>query len=228
MQYAIEINNLIKEINTDGNKFTVLDDISFNVKKGEYISIMGRSGSGKSTLLGIIGGLDSVTKGTVRLNNKDITKMDENHLADFRNEQIGIIFQSFNLIPTMNALENVEVPLFFSKKKFNIKKRAAELLDMVGLGDKSKVFPRQLSGGEQQRVAIARALATEPQILLADEPTGALDSKNGNMVLDLIKSFRDKYGMTVVMVTHDQNVANKTDRILYIEDGKLKGGFLAG
>jgi putative ABC transport system ATP-binding protein len=224
MQYAIEVSDLIKEINNDGSRFTVLNDISFQVQKGEYISIMGRSGSGKSTLLGILGGLDNVTKGIVKLNGKDICKMDENNLTDFRNENIGIIFQSFNLIPTMNALENVEVPLFFSKKRYNIKKRAAELLDMVGLGDKFKVFPRQLSGGEQQRVAIARALSAEPQILLADEPTGALDSKNGDMVLDILKSFRDKYGMTVVMVTHDQNVAKCTDRILYMEDGKLKGG----
>ncbi|HEY9060859.1 MAG TPA: ABC transporter ATP-binding protein [Pseudobacteroides sp.] len=228
MQYAIEVSNVTKEINNDGSKFTVLNDISFQVQKGEYISIMGRSGSGKSTLLGILGGLDNVTKGIVKLNGKDISKMDENNLTDFRNENIGIIFQSFNLIPTMNALENVEVPLFFSKKRYNIKKRAAELLEMVGLGDKFKVFPRQLSGGEQQRVAIARALSAEPQILLADEPTGALDSKNGDMVLDILKSFRDKYGMTVVMVTHDQNVAKRTDRILYMEDGKLKGGLSEG
>jgi putative ABC transport system ATP-binding protein len=217
----LAVKDLKKDIENGDVKLEILKNINLTISEKEYVAIMGRSGSGKSTLLGILAGLDTLTSGNVTIAGTDISKLSDNKLTDFRNENIGIIFQSFNLIPTLTAIENIEVPIFFSKKKIDIKKRALELLDLVGLKDKANTLPRQLSGGEQQRVAIARALATEPKILFADEPTGALDSKNGELILSILKDFRNKYNMSIIMVTHDKNIANEADRILYLKDGIL-------
>lgn len=218
----IAVKDLEKNIESGHVKLEILKKVNLTIKEKEYVAIMGRSGSGKSTLLGILSGLDTLTSGNVIIDGKDITKLSDNKLTDFRNENYGIIFQSPNLIPILTAIENVEVPLFFSNKKLEVKKKAAELLELVGLKDKKDTFPRQLSGGEQQRVAIARALVTDPKILFADEPTGALDSKNGELVLEILKNFRNKYNMSIIMVTHDKKVANQADRILYLNDGILE------
>lgn len=218
----IAVKDLEKNIESGHVKLEILKNVNLTIKEKEYVAIMGRSGSGKSTLLGILSGLDTLTSGNVIIDGKDITKLSDNKLTDFRNENYGIIFQSPNLIPILTAIENVEVPLFFSNKKLEVKKKAAELLELVGLKDKKDTFPRQLSGGEQQRVAIARALVTDPKILFADEPTGALDSKNGELVLEILKNFRNKYNMSIIMVTHDKKVANEADRILYLNDGILE------
>lgn len=219
---VISVKNLRKDIVNGDNKIEVLNNINLTIKEKEYIAIMGRSGSGKSTLLGILAGLDDITEGEVLIVGTDITKLTENDMSIFRNENIGIVFQTFNLIPILTALENIEMPLYFSKKNINMRKRAKELLKMVGLEEKANIFPKQLSGGEQQRIAIARALITEPKILFADEPTGALDSKNGENVLNIIKKFREEYGTTIVMITHDQKVASEADKILLLSDGNLK------
>lgn len=218
----VVVKNVKKNITNGITDLQILKNINFIIHEKEYVAIMGKSGSGKSTLLGILSGLDSLTDGDVMINGINISTLNENKLADLRNEHIGIVFQSFNLIPILTAIENIEVPLLFSKRKFNVKKKALELLELVGLKDKENTFPRQLSGGEQQRVAIARALATEPKIIFADEPTGSLDSKNGEMILKILKDFRDKYNTAIVVVTHDKNIANEADRILYLKDGTLE------
>jgi putative ABC transport system ATP-binding protein len=218
----IDVKNLKKDINNGEISLEILKNINLTVKEKEYVAIMGKSGSGKSTLLGILAGLDTSTSGNVIINGTDITQLSDSKLSNFRNENYGIVFQSFNLIPILTAIENIEIPLLFSRKKNDVRKKSVELLDLVGLKGKANMFPRQLSGGEQQRVAIARALATEPKILFADEPTGALDSKNGSLILDILNDFRSKYNMSIIMVTHDKNVASKADRILYLDDGILE------
>lgn len=218
----LEAEEICKSVGVKNKKFQILKNVNLCVKKGEYIAIMGPSGSGKSTLLGILSCIDKPTSGKITMNYVDIQKLSENKLTEFRNENVGIVFQSFNLIPTLNAEENVQTPLFFSKKKIDMASKVDELINIVGLKDKKKSLPKQLSGGEQQRIAIARALAGEPQILLADEPTGALDRKNGKAILDIFDKFREKYNMTIIMITHDRSVADRADRILYMEDGALK------
>lgn len=220
--YILQSENICKSVGVENDKFEILKDINFSVKRGEYVAVMGASGSGKSTLLGILACIDKPTAGKITINHVDMQKLNENQLTEFRNENIGIVFQSFNLIPTLNAEENVEIPLFFSKKEIDMSNKACELINIVGLENKKKSLPKQLSGGEQQRIAIARALAGEPQILFADEPTGALDSKNGKIVLDIFDKFRKQYNMAIVMITHDRNVAERADRILYMQDGTLK------
>ena len=198
----------------------ILTDISLSIKKGEFVSIMGPSGSGKSTLLGLLAGIDDVSKGSIVIDETDITTLSEAKLSKFRNENMGIIFQSPNLIETLNAEQNIEVPLIFSNSK-DINRRTTELLNMVGLGGKGRFYSKQLSGGEAQRIAIARALACRPKIILADEPTGALDSKNGKIVIKLLKDIAKKEEVTVIMVTHDEKLAKECDRIILIKDGKL-------
>jgi len=226
MGYILEADNIYKTINMDNEKLQILKNINLNVKQKEYIAIMGPSGSGKSTLLGILACIDKQSAGCIKVDGINVTKLSKDRLTEVRNENIGIVFQSFNLIPVLNAEENIEVPLFFSKKKIDVKGKVNELLEIVGLGNKRNAFPRQLSGGEQQRVAIARALAGEPKILFADEPTGSLDSKNSKIVLDIFDEFRKKYNMTIIMITHDRKVAERADRILYMEDGEIfKGEF---
>ena len=190
---------------------------------GEMVGIVGPSGSGKSTLLGIIGGLDVPTAGRVEIDGVDITRMNEDQLTEIRNEKIGFIFQFFNLIPTLTALENVALPIQFARKpNFKPEKRAKELLNLLGLGDRLNHRPAELSGGQQQRVAIARALANNPPLLLADEPTGNLDTESGQMVMESLRRIRDDSGTTVVIVTHDPTLASQTDRVLTLVDGQIR------
>lgn len=213
---------LRKELDMGQVKVVALENVTLNVNGGEFLSIIGPSGSGKSTLLGLIGGLDSPTSGKVYIDEVDITNLSERALTRIRNERIGFIFQFFNLIPTLTALENVALPVqFASKRKFNPHKRAAELLTLLGMGDRLTHRPNQLSGGQQQRVAIARALANEPPLLLCDEPTGNLDSKSGELVLEALRKIQQQTGTTVVMVTHDMDVANRADRVISLVDGKI-------
>lgn len=220
-QYILEAENICKFVSLDKEELHILRNVNFFVKDGEYVAIMGPSGSGKSTLLGIMSCIDKQTSGKLLINNINIGKLSRDKLTEFRNENIGIVFQTFNLIPVLNAEENIEVPLFFSKKQIDQSSKVDELLNIVGLSHKRKSFPRQLSGGEQQRIAIARALTGEPKILFADEPTGALDSQNSQMVLDIFDEFRKKYNMTIIVITHDVKVAERADRIVYIRDGEL-------
>lgn len=201
-----------------------LDGVSFEVKRGEFVSIVGPSGSGKSTLLNIIGALDRPTSGKVFINGQDIFLLDDTRLSDVRNHLIGFIFQSYNLVNRMSVQENVEFPAVFSERlsSAGIHPRALKLLEILGIKDKAKQKPVDLSGGEQQRVAIARALINDPALVLADEPTGNLDTKTGREVFDLLKMLSDRFGTTVVMVTHNLELAGMTIRSIYIRDGRIE------
>lgn len=214
----IRISHICKRMNQAEKP--ILSDISLEVHQGEFVSIMGPSGSGKSTLLGIMAGIDNASEGAVYINGIDITKLSETQLCKFRNENMGLVMQSPNLVETLTTIENIEMPLVFSKKK-NTCNQSMKLLELVGLAGKEKCYSKQLSGGEAQRVAIARALACSPDILFADEPTGALDSANGRLVLDIMKKIAKENNVTIVMVTHDKELAKETDRIIYIKDGKV-------
>jgi putative ABC transport system ATP-binding protein len=217
----LRILHIFKEYRMDGVNFKALDDVSLVIKKGEFLAIMGPSGSGKSTLMHIIGCLDRPTSGKMFLEEHDIFKVSDNELASIRNTHIGFVFQQFNLLRRTSALSNVELPLIYAKISVSErKKRAHEMLERVGLSDKLDNYPSQLSGGQQQRVAIARALVTNPDLLLADEPTGNLDSKSGTDIMDIIEGLH-KEGKTIVMVTHDEHVAAHAKRILRIADGKI-------
>jgi putative ABC transport system ATP-binding protein len=192
------------------------------IAQGELVSIVGPSGSGKSTLLGIMGGLDSPTSGQLLIDGIDVSRMNEDKLTEIRNEKIGFIFQFFNLIPTLTALENVSLPIQFARKpQYKPSQRARELLDLLGLGDRMKHRPSQLSGGQQQRVAIARALANDPPILLADEPTGNLDSESSENVIRALQTIREQSGTTVILVTHSKELATIGDRVLTLVDGQI-------
>ena len=218
----IELKNVCKSFKLGDQVVKALDNINFSVRKGEFVSIIGPSGSGKSTMMNILGLLDVADSGEYLLDDLSIKEASDSTLADIRNKKIGFIFQSFNLLPKMNALENVQVPLMYrgiSKKESQ--KKAHEYLEKVGLKGREKHMPSQLSGGQQQRVAIARALIGEPEIILADEPTGALDSKTGHEVMDLLQEL-NREGQTIILITHDINVANKAKRILKMKDGKLE------
>lgn len=204
-----------------GEAIHILRGVSFSIPRKAWIAIMGASGSGKSTLLGILAGLDTPSSGQVVVDGIDITRLGEDKLARFRNEKIGMVFQSFNLIPTLTALENVEVPLFASRNRANSAARAKSMLDLVGLSDRLHHRPNQLSGGQQQRVAIARALINEPSLLIADEPTGNLDSTSGETILNLFDTLRQELGLTLVIATHDAAVAKRVDGILHLADGLL-------
>ena len=199
----------------------ILKHIDFSMCRGEFVSILGPSGSGKSTMMNIIGCLDVPTSGTYLLDGRDVGQMDTNQLAAIRNELLGFIFQQYNLLPKLNLLENVEVPLMYAGvPKAERRQRAREVLEQVGLGDKLHHLPNQLSGGQQQRVSIARALAGSPSVILADEPTGALDSRTGREVLGFLKKL-NREGDTVVLITHDNSIAVKADRIVRLQDGKI-------
>lgn len=221
MKLILNMSNIIKTYMMGEEEQTVLDHVSFSVSQGEFVSILGPSGSGKSTLMNIIGCLDVPTSGVYFLNGNTVEGLDEIELSEIRNSEIGFIFQQFQLLPRLNALENVELPLIYSgipeKKR---KQLAAEMLEKVGLSHKMKNYPNQLSGGQQQRVAIARALVTKPTILLADEPTGALDQKTGEQIMDLFEQLHNE-GKTIIMITHDEKIANHGSRIVRILDGKL-------
>ena len=218
----IRTNSLTKEYRSGGTVRAV-NDLSFEVNDGELLSIVGPSGSGKSTLLNLLGTLDSPTSGQIEIEGKDVSQLRGNALADFRRQNIGFVFQLFNLIPVLNALENVTVPLvpYRRKSAFSLEERGKTLLDEVGLGHRLDHLPGQLSGGEQQRVAIARALLNRPRLILADEPTGNLDTKTGATIMALIRRLQHEQGLTIVMVTHDPKVAAQADRTLQMQDGRL-------
>ncbi|GCE29939.1 putative ABC transporter ATP-binding protein [Dictyobacter alpinus] len=220
-QVVMDIRDITKNLPLGRTQIIILKGISFQIVAGEFISIVGPSGSGKSTLLGIIAGLDNPTTGQVLIDGVDITRMGEGKLAQVRNNKIGMVFQAFNLIPTLTAQENVEVPLYVGKHKGSPSTRAKALLDLVGLSHRLTHRPNQLSGGEQQRVAIARALATDPAVVIADEPTGNLDAKNGENVLKLISDLRAQTGKTFIIATHDPNIASHADRAIRILDGEI-------
>ncbi len=212
--------DLSKEYRSGENRLTVLRDVSFSIPQGTFVAIVGPSGSGKTTLLGLLAGLDTPTRGQVLLGDSDLTSMDEDQRARLRGEQVGFVFQSFQLISTLTALENVQVPLELRGDR-GARERAAELLDRVGLGDRLHHFPTQLSGGEQQRVAIARAFANAPRILFADEPTGNLDSDTGSHVIELLETLNRESNTTVILVTHDPALAARTQRIIRLSDGRV-------
>ncbi|EFH81791.1 ABC transporter ATP-binding protein [Ktedonobacter racemifer] len=216
---VIDVQEIRKSLPLGRERIEILKGISFQVMSGEFVSIVGPSGSGKSTLLGIIAGLDNPSSGKVLIDGVDITRMTEGKLAVVRNGKIGMVFQAFNLIPTLTAQENVEVPLYVGKHKGSPSVRAKELLDLVGLSHRLDHRPSQLSGGEQQRVAIARALSTDPAFVIADEPTGNLDARNGENVLKLISDLRAQTGKTFIIATHDPVVASRADRAIRIVDG---------
>lgn len=217
----LNVVNIKKYYGKDENIVKAVDGINLNVNEGEFAAIVGTSGSGKSTLLHMMGGLDRPTCGKVFINNKDIFSMNDELLAVFRRRNIGFIFQSYNLVPILNVRENIILPIGLDGKEAD-KDYIDELLESLGILEKQSSMPKMLSGGQQQRVAIARALAAKPSIILADEPTGNLDSKTGQEVMSLLKASVKKYHQTLVMITHDEKIAQMSDRIIRIEDGKIK------
>lgn len=218
----IEVKDVRKVYRMDGVEFEALKGVSFSVEKGEFVIIMGPSGSGKSTLMHILGALDVPTSGSYLLDGREITDMTRDELARVRNAKIGFVFQGFNLLPRMNAMENVELPMLYAGfPTAERKRKAEEALELVGLLDWADHRPNQLSGGQQQRVAIARALVNDAPLLLADEPTGSLDSKTGAQVMEMLVSLNEKRGITVVLVTHDSNIASYGKRVIGVLDGLI-------
>lgn len=219
---VLQAEDLAKELRVGEVSVHALQNVSLRVERGEFLGIIGPSGSGKSTLLGLIGGLDTPTSGKIYIDGTDITTMNERNLTRIRNEKIGFVFQAFNLIPTLTALENVALPIQFSRsKQFNPHKRATELLEMFGLGDRLDHRPSQLSGGQQQRVAIARSLANNPPLLLADEPTGNLDTASSEVVMQAFRRIQKKMQTTIIIVTHDMEIASQVDRLITLIDGHI-------
>ncbi|WP_414150867.1 ABC transporter ATP-binding protein [Acetobacterium carbinolicum] len=216
----LKIENLCKVYGKGENQVTALDHVSLTIKKGEFTAIIGSSGSGKSTLLHIIGGVDVPTSGKVFLDDQDVYAQNNEKLAIFRRRQVGLIYQFHNLIPTLNVVENITLPILMDKRKVN-KERLDDLLKLLGLNDRQTHLPNQLSGGQQQRVSIGRALMNAPALMLADEPTGSLDSRNGHEIIKLLKLSNQKYHQTLLLVTHDENIALQADRIIGISDGKV-------
>ena len=216
----LEIRNLYKEYGKSETRVEALKDVSFDVEQGEFVAIVGPSGSGKSTLLHILGGVDTPTSGEVIISGTDIGKLDENNLAIFRRRQIGLIYQFYNLIPILNVEENMTLPILLDGKKPD-KKLLKSLVEKLGLNDRLKHLPNQLSGGQQQRVSIGRALINHPALLLADEPTGNLDSKNSREIISLLRKFNRENNQTVIIITHDERIALSADRVITIEDGRI-------
>nr|MBI1228821.1 ATP-binding cassette domain-containing protein [Cytophagales bacterium] len=217
----LKVQNLTKTYQSGNRKLTVLENVSFEVAPGDTLAIVGPSGSGKTTLLGLCAGLDVSSGGSVSLNGQAMDNLSEDQRAKLRNDSVGFIFQNFQLLPTLTALENVMVPLELKKRK-DARSKATELLEKVGLGDRITHYPTQLSGGEQQRVSIARAFANEPKILFADEPTGNLDTETGEMIENLIFQLNEEEGTTLILVTHDTELAQRTNQIIHIKGGKLQ------
>lgn len=216
----LRIEHLSKVYGQGENRVRAVDDVSFSVEKGEFLAIIGPSGSGKSTLLHILGGVDRPTSGKVYVDGQDVYAQDEDHLAIFRRRQVGLIYQFYNLIPVLNVVENMTLPVLMDGRAVN-RQRLDELLDVLDLRGREKHLPNQLSGGQQQRVSIGRALMTAPAVVLADEPTGNLDSKNSQEIVELLKLSNRKYGQTLVIITHDENIALQAHRIIAIEDGRI-------
>ena len=216
----LRVENLTKVYGKGENEVRALDGVSFSVNKGEFIAIIGPSGSGKSTLLHILGGVDRPTSGKVFMDGKDVYAQNEEQLAIFRRRQVGLIYQFYNLIPVLNVTENITLPVLMDGQKVN-QERLTELMTTLKLAGRENHLPNQLSGGQQQRVSIGRALMNAPAVVLADEPTGNLDSKNSQEIVDLLKVSNEKYGQTLIIITHDENIALQADRIIAIEDGKI-------
>ena len=217
---VLEVKELTKKYGQGESEVIALDHVSFSVERGEFVAIIGASGSGKSTLMNMIGGLDHPTGGSVIIEENDISSMSEDELAIFRRRNLGIIYQFYNLIPTLTAEENIALPWKLDGRKEN-KKRLAEILQLLGLEKRAKHLPGQMSGGQQQRVSIGRALINEPAFILADEPTGNLDSQTGMEIMDILKHANQKYKQTILLVTHDERIALQAGRIITIEDGKI-------
>jgi len=217
----IRLENVYKIYQMGDTLLNALDDVTLEIDEGEFVAIVGPSGSGKSTLMNILGCLDTPTKGKYFFEGRDVSKLSDNELAAIRNRRIGFIFQNFNLLPKLTALENVELPLTYAGKSSSFRrKKAMELLEAVGLKDRIHHKPKELSGGQQQRVAIARALSADPPIILGDEPTGNLDSKSGREILEILKNLHAS-GKTVILITHDLNIARQAQRNVHIQDGKI-------
>ena len=216
----MQIQHLSKVYGQGENEVRAVDDISFTVEKGEFLAIIGPSGSGKSTLLHILGGVDCPTSGKVFVDGQDVYAQNEDQLAIFRRRQVGLIYQFYNLIPVLNVVENMTLPVLMDGRQVN-QERLEELLDVLGLRGREKYLPNQLSGGQQQRVSIGRALMNAPAVVLADEPTGNLDSKNSQEIVELLKMSNKKYGQTLVIITHDENIALQAHRVIAIEDGRI-------
>ena len=216
----LEVKELTKKYGQGESEVIALDHVSFSVERGEFVAIIGASGSGKSTLMNMIGGIDHPTSGSVIIEGNDISNMKEDELAIFRRRNLGIIYQFYNLISTLTAEENIALPWKLDGRKEN-KKRLEEIMQMLGLENRAKHLPGQMSGGQQQRVSIGRALINEPAFILADEPTGNLDSKTGSEIIDILKLTNQKYNQTILLVTHDEKIALQADRIITIGDGKI-------
>lgn len=218
----LEVTNLCKTYGKGDTMVKALDNVSFSVEKGEFLAIIGPSGSGKSTLLHILGGVDVPTSGSVVINQTDISNLDETALAFFRRRQIGLIYQFYNLIPILTVQENLTLPLLLDGRKPD-KKQIDTLVKRLGLENRLDHLPNQLSGGQQQRVSIGRALVNNPALMLADEPTGNLDSENSKEIISLLRQFNKEFNQTVIIITHDEKIANSADRVITIEDGKITG-----
>lgn len=216
----LRIEHLTKVYGSGENEVRALDDISFSVPKGQFLAIIGPSGSGKSTLLHILGGVDRPTSGTVWVDGQDVYAQNEEQLAVFRRRQVGLVYQFYNLIPVLNVTENMTLPLRMDGRKVD-PQRLAEMVEILGLQGRERHLPNQLSGGQQQRVSIGRALMNTPAVMLADEPTGNLDSKNSQEIVALLRLSNQKYGQTLIIITHDENIALQADRIIAIEDGRI-------
>lgn len=216
----LRVENLTKVYGKGENEVRALDGVSFSVEKGEFVAIIGPSGSGKSTLLHILGAVDEPSSGKVFMDGKDVFKQNEEQLAIFRRRQVGLVYQFYNLIPVLDVVENITLPVQLDGRKVN-RERLREMVALLGLHGREKHFPNQLSGGQQQRVSIGRALMNSPSVVLADEPTGNLDSKNSQEIMELLKKSNKKYNQTLIMITHDENIALQADRIIAIEDGHI-------
>lgn len=216
----LRVESLTKVYGKGENEVRALDGVSFSVEKGEFVAVIGPSGSGKSTLLHILGGVDRPTSGRVLMDGKDVYAQNEEQLAIFRRRQVGLIYQFYNLIPVLNVTENITLPVLMDGQKVN-RDRLKELITTLGLTGRENHLPNQLSGGQQQRVSIGRALMNAPAVVLADEPTGNLDSKNSKEIVDLLKISNEKYGQTLIVITHDESIALQADRIISIDDGKI-------
>ena len=223
MEPIIEVRNVTKIYKVGTERITALNDVSFTINKGDFCCLLGTSGSGKSTLLNLMAGIEKISKGEILIKGKNVCKMGEHQLAKFRQKYLGFVFQSYNLLTSLNAIENVTLPLVFKEEKAKIRNRKAkEMLEAVGLKERMKHKPNQMSGGQQQRVGIARAFVSNPEIVFADEPTGNLDSKTAHEIMEIIKRMAKEHNQTIVMVTHDINMSKYANKVVHIHDGEIE------